>query len=137
MHDMRIPEMLIEMECKLVGYSSQVGWDELYRVTLANKEVKSFARYVEHLCSSREMMTPRQRREFEMAMERTLFYLLYFERLRKYLEGDATPEVIARADLFNCATHGEWVKAQRAAIKQMNEYVQCMGNVEEQQLNLE
>lgn len=127
MHDMRIPEMLSEMVCKLVGYSSQVGWDELHRVAFANKEVKHFARYFEHLCASRETMTVRQRREFEAAMEQVLFYLLYFERLRKFLEGDATPEVIARADLFGCATHAEWVKAHRAAIKQMNEYMLSVG----------
>lgn len=130
MHDMRIPEMHNELEAKLVTFSSQVGWDELYRITLSNKEIKSFARYLEHLCSYREKMNEQRRKEFQVAMERVLFYLLYFERLRKYLEGDGTVEQLSRADLFNCATHQEWVKAHKAAIRQMNEYMLGVGDGE-------
>jgi hypothetical protein len=130
MHDMRIPEMLAEMESKVVDHSSQVSWDETYRIHMINKEVKSIARWLEHLYLSRDQMSPRQRAQFEKAMERVLFYLLYFERLRKYLEGDSTPEEIMRADLFSCTAHKDWVKAQRAAMRQMGEYMQGRGESE-------
>jgi len=118
-----IPHLLQQLDIALIRIASDPQMTESNRVQQSLDLVRDTAAALGLVWIARAYFSEQDRIDYEMGKSQVLIYLLYYDRLERWMHGDAAPSDFFLPDLFPSVDYPDWQKAEREAGKLFVQYL--------------
>lgn len=118
-----IRELISALEASLVRTASEPGLSEEMKMTESLRQTKDAADALVVVWKARAYLSEQENEDYVFARDKILIYLLYYDRVLRFLAGDATPGDWYQTNMFAPADYYDWRKAQLEARKLFVKYI--------------